>query len=147
MLYASSSEPISFCTPRGPLVTLPMLLRAAPKILAPGPLGCPPTKTFSPNFPKILGMGSKFSSALYGDPQGPPGIKFWWLYLGPLPRKKFRNFAENRRFLELHKNSNSKKVESMRTGPPSNWAKVHSNRFSFWDFSSKKTNFELAAIH
>jgi len=72
-LYASSSEPISFCTPRGPLVIPSMQLRAAPKILAPGPLGGPHPKKFSPNFSKIFGVGSKFSSALYGDPKAHQG--------------------------------------------------------------------------
>ena len=39
------------------------------------PWAAHPQKSFFPNFPKILGNGASFSSALYGDPQGPPGIK------------------------------------------------------------------------
>ena len=56
------------------------------------PLGCPPPKKFFPNFSKILGEGTSFSSALNGDSQGPSGIKFRQLYLGPLPRKKIPKF-------------------------------------------------------
>jgi len=57
-----------------------------------GSLGGPPPKKFFPNFPKILGVEASFSSALYGDPQGPSGIQFRQLYLGLLPRKKIPKF-------------------------------------------------------
>jgi len=43
--------------------------------------------------------------------------------------------------------ASKKKVESMHADRPYKWAKVHPNRFNFRDFSSKKTNFELAPMH
>ena len=91
-LYASSSEPISFCTPRGPLVIPSMQLRAAPKILAPGPPGRPtPKKVFPKFFKNLRGEVQIFERVIRG-PQGPPGIKFWQLYLGPLLQKKITKF-------------------------------------------------------
>ena len=74
----------------------------------------PPQKKFR-NFPKFLWVRVSFSSALYGDPQGSSGIKFWQLYHSPLSRKKIRNFAENRWFSTYAKNPRTKKVVSIKT--------------------------------
>jgi len=64
-------------------------------------MGGPPPKKFSPNFAKILGDGASFSSALNGDSQGPSGIKFWQLYLGPLPQKKILKFRRKSTFFRV----------------------------------------------
>ena len=69
-LYASSSEPISFCTPRGPLVIPSMQLRAAPKILAPGPPWAAHTqKSFPQIFQKSSGWGPNFRARYTGTPR------------------------------------------------------------------------------
>jgi len=60
MLTVNGSEPILFCTPRGPLVSAPTHLRAAPYILAPGPPGRPTSKKVFPKFRKNLRGGGQY---------------------------------------------------------------------------------------
>jgi len=71
---------------KGPSSDPPSHLRAIPKNFGSRPPWARrnPQKLF-PNFSNLRG-GGKFSSALHGELHGPPGIKFWQLYHGPLPR-------------------------------------------------------------
>jgi len=115
---------------KGPSSDPPSHLRAIPKNFGSRPPWARrnPQKLF-PNFSNLRG-GGKFSSALHGELHGPPGIKFWQLYHGPLPRvTKISHMPKN--------------VATMRAYAPEKWDKVHSKRFNFRDFSSKKTIFEL----
>ena len=47
----------------GPVSDVPKPISATPKILAQAPLGAPTHKKYFPNFSKIIGAVSKFSSA------------------------------------------------------------------------------------
>jgi len=68
----------------------------------------PPPKKFR-NFPKFLWVRVSFSSALYGDPQGSSGIKFWQLYHSPLSRKKNPKFRRKSMIFDLRKKSQDQK--------------------------------------
>jgi len=91
MLRVSSSEPVLFCTPRGPFVSAPTQWRGPLKFWPQALWVAHPQNVF-PNDSKFLGVGASFSSTLYGDPKGPSGIKFWQLHLGPFPQKKIPKF-------------------------------------------------------
>jgi len=112
-LCVSGSKLAIFCTPRGLLVT-PLRIWGRPlKFWPQAPLGGQPPKKFSPNFVKILGVGASFSSALNGDAQGPLGVKFWQLYLGPLPQKKIPKFRRKSTFYRVTKISHLPKISGL----------------------------------
>ena len=117
---------------QGPAINSPYRVRGDPLNFDPRlPWAAHPQKHF-PKFSKILEDGSKFSSALYGDPQGPLGIKFRQLYLGPLPQKKIPNFRRKSNFYRVTKISHMPKCAPI--PPPRKWSKVQPDRFSFRDF-------------
>jgi len=105
MLCVSSSEPILFCTSRGPLVIPPASSGLALKFWPQPPQGGPTLKKFSPNYSKILVTGSTFSHVLYH-------------------RQNFGNctlahfLGKNRRFLELCEKFQLKKVTKCAPSSP-----------------------------
>jgi len=111
-------------------------------------MGGPPPKKFFPKFSKILGGWSQFSSALYGDPRVPSGIKILATVPWPTSAEKKSEISPKIDFLSSYKNvAHAKKVVAMRAYAPHKLSKVQPDRFNFRDFSSKKTNFELTAMH
>jgi len=86
--------------------------------------------------------GSKFSSALYGDPQGPSGIKFWQLYLGPfLIKKNSEILTKIDDFSSYVKVAKLKKVVYMRADAPHKWSKVQPRALIGEKLMAKKPTF------
>ena len=100
MLCVSSSEPILFCTLRGPLVIPPSQFWASPKILATATPGRPNPKKVFPQLFKNLSDGVHiFACAIRGPPR-PTTDKISAIVPWPTSSEK------NRRFLELCENFN-----------------------------------------
>ena len=103
----------------------PYRVRGDPLKFGHSPSGQPTPQVF-PEFPKILRGGVQIFECVIRGPPRPIRDKI--SATGPILQKKFRNFAENQRFLELRENPADQKFILDASHSSYKWTKFQPDR-------------------